>query len=144
MKEFELNKDAWHFKIATFGETRYEKELLTEHGTDICEYIRKFIRGVFSIGIISIASIFLIGFCGIAVYDLWAILFAGGGMTSPLIVFTAVVLAILVFLAIVFFKDLHRKWKAKAPSANERQQDSFLSLTYQKFKTKTCSKIVFK
>lgn len=141
MKEFKLNPNSWHFKLATLWKTQGYKHWLINTGTNICEYTWEVSRGF-----LKLISAFAFGAVMVAwfvksVYDI-VMLFFGGEFTP-----FAFSLTIITFIFLTFFmwegtRILFRKVKEK--TENTETPPTFFGLAYRKFKDKTCFKINFK
>ena len=131
MKEFVLKKSSWHYKIANFG-GRY-----AYYCDDICEYTRKFFTGLLSIIFLTavigtVGGLYLYGFGNVIGW-----LFLDYKLEPPVAMFFGINLAL---LAIVAYEAVKKVLSNRKPVHKE---PGFVSLAYDKFKNKTCSRIRF-
>jgi hypothetical protein len=144
MKTFELKKDSWHYKAASF----YYGGWMPEE-SDICWYARKVIMGCLVFAILAGILITVTSVVGYGLAEsIWVLIMGGHlsnlaqGVLSILAIFS--IAAVLVFGGI-FAKIKINEWKENA--AHEHRQEKnpgFLYLMYAKFKEKTCAKIILK
>lgn len=148
MKEFKLNKNSWHFKLATkFGG-------LDKHDTEtnICRYFWKGIvlGSAFITFLAGVASgvLFILG--GVVYH--WYLLFTTGVLESGVVISLGLALvAGIVYICKVYLE--HRSDKRRALARAKREAESagtyvepepgFVKQVYTSFKQKTCHKIVF-
>lgn len=135
MKTFELNRNSWHYKAASFWHDGLWNE------TNICAYARYVLFGSLLIAFLSCVVLGLGGSIGYGLASAAWALITGGEFTelakASLVVLTIVVALILGSLGYKFAYD-------KASHISEQENPGFAVLLYRKFKDKTCAKIVFK
>jgi signal transduction histidine kinase len=150
--EFELDTKSWHFKLANFG-TRRVREWRDDN--DLCSYIRAVFWGTFWFTLTAAAIMIAIGLTGNMFYEIYMYV-----MHDIAVSVFAEVAYILYTVTIALFTLLVLMWfiaeklipavraayiKACYGSYEKRNgPPSFLTLTYRKFKEKTCFKIKFK
>lgn len=141
MKEFKLNPNSWHFKLATWRETKYEKEYLQRVGTDICSYTKKVLGGLFAwIFLIALLSA-LVAWFGKGLYDIVMLFF--GGENTPFSF--SLIVALISFGGLASVAFVKEYIQDRAASVKDGQKEpTFVGLAYRKFKDKTCFKINFK
>lgn len=130
MKVYELKKDSWHYRIASWSGGVYRIN-------DICSYIRAF---TFNLSILLIIG-GLIAAMGAAV--IWSIINAIGlmfGMKWSL--FSSYGMSLLIIGCMMYISmkvyDYMNNNKTK-----ENKAPGFVKIAYNKFKDKTCSRITF-
>lgn len=129
---------SWHLWVANFGEKRIDPEC----GTDICEYTRAFLSGLFWLVVTTCMLTGLASWVGFSIYDLGCWMF--GDADHKLLPYTYImlisiaVLALIVLYAWVKVELQNRPVKPGAP-----KKPSFAGLAYRKFKDKTCFRIKF-
>ena len=150
--EFELDTKSWHFWLANFG-TRRVREWRDDN--DLCSYVRAVFWGTFWFTIAASVSIFVVALTGNMFYELY-MFYAYGVAIS---VFGEI--AYLIYISIIgIFSLFVLAWfivEKAIPAARKTYMKvcygtyekrhgppSFLTLTYRKFKEKTCFKIKFK
>ena len=137
MKEFELKKNSWHYKLVTVGSPEKIGEL--EYGVDLCKYIWMVIWAacMWAIMIWLFAGLcYAVGFSWYSVFNY----FAFGEMISEgafvTLVGQGIILAMFGVLALyVWYKERE---------VYSKREPGFVVLSYRKFKDKTCSRINFK
>lgn len=136
MKEFNLKKDSWHYKLVTFGDP--DSKLKLEYGTDICAYIRMVIKSTLLWGFIATLSLIIISGVLHSLYDIALFLFFG---KETLENGSVIFLSVLAILSGFFGAVALRAWFEV--NRDETKPPSFVTLAYRKFKDKTCSRINF-
>ena len=152
MIEFELDPKSWHFWLANFG-TRRVREWRDDN--DLCSYIRAVFWGTFWFTLAASAVIIGVALTGNMFYELYMYF-----MYDVTLSVFAEVAYVLYSVSIALFSLLVLMWftaekvipavrtaymKACYGSYEKRNgPPSFLTLTYRKFKEKTCFKIKFK
>lgn len=140
MRNFELNKNSWHYKAAQFGTV-----FGVPDETNFCKYFWMVLKGVL---LHSIIFVFMFGFGS-------AILFSIGNVIMHFLYgweMTQMAEGVLVGLLIggsflgflVAKKQIEKMANAAVASQSMTEKPGFLYMTYLKFKDKTCFKINFK
>lgn len=148
MKEFTLDPNSWHFKLANFLSCRVSKYDV-KYGTDICTYTRAVLGGLVVFSILTIIVLAFSIWTGNSLYQFYNFYVYGieisesarafGGMIF-VASFMAIATAITV-LGVWTTQTILEKRRRNAPAVVE---PSFVSLAYSKFKDKTCYKVNFK
>lgn len=135
MMEVTLNK-SWHLWLANFG----EKRIRPEWGTDICEYTRAVLVGLFwalfSFSFISVFGSWVL----FSVYDIINMMITGQMIEKATMVFLFTLGLLTIISGFVGFKI----WMERRP-VKERpvKPPSIAKVVYRKFKDKTCFRIKF-
>lgn len=136
MMEVTLNK-SWHLWIANFA----GKRIYPECGTDICEYTRAFLAGMFWFLFVAVVSTLIGVFVS---FSLWNILTFMFGYEDTIYPFTYIFMLIVGgLLAIVAFA-MAKEWYDNRPTKDKPEAPpTFAKVAYRKFKDKTCFRINF-
>lgn len=148
MKEFKLNKNSWHFKLATKfgGLDKYDTE------TNICRYFWKGIvlGSAFIAFLAGVISLVLFALGGIVYH--WYLLFTTGVVKIGVVFTLLAILTIGIGYIIKVYHE-HRSDKRRALERAKREAEragtyvepepGFVKQVYTSFKQKTCHKIVF-
>lgn len=147
MKAFTLSVDSWHFKIVNFGEKRISPAW---GDTDICEYTRCFLKGLFWFCVagmmIALGAAFVLG----SLANIFSAIFLGYILAPWSIAFIIIVGSFAAALGISWLVEwnrerVHERY-AKLRELQSRgdyvePEPGFLTLVYRKFKDKTCVRI---
>ena len=137
MKEFELKKSSWHYKLVTVGSPEKVGEL--EYGVDLCKYIWMVIWAacmwVFMIWM-GAGLCYGVGFSWYSVFNYFAF---GEMIPEP-----AFIMLMLQGGFIALFGSLALYVWFKERQVYSTREPGFVVLSYRKFKEKTCSRINFK
>lgn len=151
MKEYTLDVNSWHFRLANSGRTRISPYQI-RRGTDFCTYTRAVAQGAFRALTMWVSISAVVAWIGYAIYDLVALLTTTGhDLFGTTIIFLAFLtaLAILLVFGLVLEGTKYAKEKlrerryANLHSGQKEPQPGFFALTYRKLKDKTCFKINF-
>lgn len=150
MKEFTLNANAWHFRLANYGQTRID-DYDVEYGMDICTYVRAVLRGLLSVLFTVVITVGLTAWVGYSIYDIYQIIAGGPKEVSPgTAIFVAVIAAIIIagtmaVLGVTVREATYRyrDYSRDKQTTCKENQPGFIKLAYRKFKDKTCFKIKF-
>lgn len=139
MKTFELKRDSWHYKAASFASSWIQSE------TNICSYAWKVLIGCSLIALMSTIVIFLASVTGYGLASAAWALFTGGEFSELAkgVLFGLALLIVLftVPLGVIATQEKFQKWKNDVA---EQENPGFLFLLYKKFKDKTCARIILK
>ncbi len=149
MKQFTLNADSWHFRLANYGRKRVSNYEV-RHGTDFCTYMRAVVQGAFKALLTYTLFAVVLVWVGYGVYDLAMLAMDTERDIFPSTIFLFMVLATFLLLLCVALvggsfnyvreRIQQRRWKS---GNTGRVTPGFLTLAYRKFKDKTCFKIKF-
>lgn len=136
MMEVTLNK-SWHLWIANFAGRR----IYPECGTDICEYTRAFLAGMFWFLFVAVVSTLIGTFVLGSLWNILAFMFGYHENIHPYtFIFILLVGSLLTLALFMHVKEWYQnrptKEKPKAPP-------TFAAVAYRKFKDKTCFRINF-
>lgn len=147
MKAFTLGVDSWHFKIVNFGEKRISPSW---GDTDICEYTRCFLKGLFWFCVagmmITVGAVFVLG----SLANIFSAIFLGYILEPYSFAFIIIVGSLCTAIGITWLVELHReRVRQRYQKMRELQsrddyvepEPGFLTLAYRKFKDKTCVRI---
>jgi hypothetical protein len=133
--EVTLNK-SWHLWLANFG----EKRIKPEWGTDICEYTRAVLAGMFW-ATVTFSILLLVGsWAAFSVYDVVNMLITGQMIEKFTMVFFGGVGVLSVMFGLAFLKIW---WDRRPVKEAPAKPPSFPKVVYRKFKDKTCFRIKF-
>lgn len=138
-----LKSRSWHFWVANFGHKR-----ISTYGTDVCEYIRAFIRGFLWLTTCAAAALLfgagtLNGIVEGYMYFMYDIKVSVG---TELVAMIWVALGILFFTLVTTFGVVEygipavKSAYSKIPGSDK---PTFIGTVYRKFKDKTCFRIQF-
>jgi amino acid transporter len=140
MKEFTFGSKSWHLYLANYGRDRYDRFEKGEE-TDLCTYTRRVLVGMFWLSVVAIMVTIAATVTTVGLYDIVMYLFTDAQMNPCGIIISVLILATTILLTIFGIKQyLDKREKPLIPRIPE---DSFVGLTYQRFKNKTCFKIKF-
>ena len=142
MKQFTLNANSWHFRMANYGEKRIG-DYSVRHGTDFCTYLRAVVTGVCRAAMIFSLALAAAAWVGYSLYDIVLFLINTQREIFPttFLFFTmAFTFGVLVLLGLSL--DAHRE-RVFRKGIKQEDKPGFISLAYRKFKDKTCFKIKF-
>lgn len=147
MKAFTLKENSWHFWLVNFG----GKRIKASWGeTDICEYTRCFLKGLFWFIIASLAIGAISAYVVASLVNLFATMFLGYILAPWTISFLMIIGAIgLAWVAISVSEILSLRREEQYRKIRELKdkgewvppEPGFLKLMYRKFKDKTCVRI---
>lgn len=145
MKEFNLKYKSWHLWLANFGKCRIHPE----YGTDICTYTRAFFVGAFWFAVCSFCAALFFGWIGHSLYAIVAyVLGYLQELPESTVIFMGVAGVLSLSMIVVLFYDRYQNYKYEKRARDRAQGKTppppgFITLTYRKFKDKTCFKINF-
>lgn len=147
MKAFTLKENSWHFWLVNFGEKRIKASW---GDTDICEYTRCFLKGLFwfiiAATMISLFSTFVIA----SLVNIFATVFLGYILAPWSIAFLLIVGSLGCAASAIKFSEYYSDRRSERYRKMRELQNSpdwvppepgFLTLLYRKFKDKTCVRI---
>jgi hypothetical protein len=150
MKPFKIERDSWHFNLATrYGFlNKYDfSEEYPEDNPDFCKYVRSVFAGfALCTAIIAMCSILLGAFVLLPILSI-IVYFEYGYLIDPeLLWMTAVIIPSLIVASIFLNEEaIENRRKARYQKylreKTEPPEPSFSQLLYKKFKEKTCFKI---
>lgn len=138
MKEFTLNANSWHFRLANWGNERiYDYQV--RHGTDFCTYIKAVIKGGTAALFAYLLAATAVVWVGYSLYDIIAAIVNAREITWPgTIMFGVLVLALVLLLIGAFLYEGTLAIRRRA-----EEKPGFFTLAFRKFKSKTCFNINF-
>ena len=148
MKAFTLKENSWHFWLVNFGGTRIKASW---GSTDICEYTRSFLKGLFWFIIAGLAICAVSTYVVASLVNLFATMFLGYIIAPWTISFLMIIGAIGLAACAVRLSEImsdrreekYRKMlELRASGEWVEPEPGFLKLMYRKFKDKTCVRIV--
>lgn len=131
MKAYTLKKNSWHYWLAKKGG-------LWGNETDICDYIRKVLKGILVVFFVSLAIPVILFIIGSGAWNIFAYLFLGVKLNLFARVTITVLGAIVSFFMLVGFGVMYSKIHDKISD-----NPGFVTLSYRKFKDKTCALVRF-
>lgn len=153
MKEFTLNAESWHFRLANYGHRRIN-DYHVKYGTDFCTYMRAVVRGAVKALLVYTFSAVLVSWVVYGLYDVAQLLMNPEHEIFP----TTVLIGAILFSTFVLlcggligegFKYLRRELmvgyysRDKSGSWWKENQPGFITLAYRRLKNKTCFRIKF-
>ena len=132
MKAIELNKDSWHYKLAS----RANPYFYSRGEEDICSYTKYVFLGFLEIILISFVVLLLGGFTVNFFYSCYTWLFLNQPFNEFAVVFGCVVGGLLNACAIAYFCN-------NAKEKMSHTEPGFVRLAYRSWKDKFCVKITF-
>lgn len=146
--KFKLSQNSWHFKLANFGVSSFDRRV-SSYGSDICEYIRALFVGTFWFCAASAFVALVASWIGYSLYDLVTVIIYGGIMSPGTILFLIIVLSLSLIAGVAYLHEVYKDRKEEAlreaimKGEYKEPDPSFMTLAYRKFKNKTCFKIEF-
>lgn len=152
-----MNKNSWHYKLATTGKDPWELEYFDEECDNFCKYARSVFNGILRYSFMGLILTFIFGAAVYAVGDTLAwlgwMLFnlslvePGVGATFMImltILFGGYFLFDLIKKALIKLAYSTHKTSHKIHVALEKKDSGFIHLLYKKYKEKVCFRIEYK
>ena len=162
-----IQKKSLHYRLArVYGNLRVHSKAKYDNNHnhigyeefydgDICEYCRHIVKGIIKLIFISVVSLVC---CIPMVFSLaWftACLTTGtwfkpdGEDDAPIVIGLVVWLILIALLCCYICVTLYSKYRKRYPKkikpvSSTKSEPGFLSVAYEKFKTKTCSRVIIK
>lgn len=136
MKAFVLDSNSWHFWLANYGEIR----IWDDCETDICEYTRAVIKGLFNLSLVALGIIIGVLWVGASFYNVYDMI-ANGAKLEP---WTGILLSMSGGLFVAMCYLAYREWREERKRNMPEPEPGFIELAYRKVKDKTCARIEFK
>lgn len=152
-----MNKNSWHYKLATAGKDPWELEYFDEECDNFCKYARSVFNGILRYSALGMA---IVGGAGIVIYCvgdfiawLWFMLW-NMALVEPYIGATFILVAAglitLLFIASLIAKGIKKTSdEIRMASHNihvalEKKESGFIAMLYKKYKEKVCFRVEYK
>lgn len=154
MKEFTLNAESWHFRLANYGHQRISNYQV-KYGTDFCTYMRAVLRGAGKALLVYTFSAVLVSWVAYGLYDVVQLLMNPEHEIFPTtVVFGAVIAALTILLcgglvieSFKYIRERIRQYRYNRMHGQgvkaKQAEPGFITLAYRRLKNKTCFRIKF-
>lgn len=152
-----MNKNSWHYKLATAGKDPWELEYFDEECDNFCKYARSVFNGIMRYSVMGFILAVAFGITVYAVGDFlawvgWMLL--NLALVEPGVGATFIIIASILVGGFFLFDLISKGIKKAAYAAHktshnihvalEKKESGFIHLLYKKYKEKVCFKVEYK
>jgi hypothetical protein len=152
-----MNKNSWHYKLATAGKDPWELEWFEEECDNFCKYARSVFRGLFRyfaafVAIAGLSCIIIYALGDLIAWLFWMVV--NWAWVDPALGASVILGLCAIVLALLVLAGISQGWKytvskiayaAHKTAVNVSKRESgFLKLLYTKYKEKICFGVKYK